>query len=121
MGKSTLATQLAHRLGITRVICTDMVRQVMRAFFAAELMPAIHFSSFDAASAVRVTLPRETDLSKVGFIEQTKAVTVGIEALIARGIDEGKSMVVEGVHIVPGLPRPLALARGRGRSSSCSP
>lgn len=103
VGKSTLATQLAHRLGLTRVISTDMVRQVMRAFFADELMPAIHFSSFDAASAVRVTLPRETDLSKVGFLEQTKAVTVGIEALIARGIEEGKSMIIEGVHIVPGI------------------
>lgn len=104
VGKSTLATQLAARLGITRVVSTDMVRQVMRAFFAAELMPAIHFSSFDAASAVRVTLPREADLSKVGFIEQTKAVTVGIEALIERGITEGKNpMVVEGVHIVPGI------------------
>ncbi len=104
VGKSTLATQLAARLGITRVVSTDMVRQVMRAFFAAELMPAIHFSSFDAASAVRVTLPRETDLSKVGFIEQTKAVTVGIEALIQRGITEGKNpMIVEGVHIVPGI------------------
>ncbi len=104
VGKSTLATQLAARLGITRVVSTDMVRQVMRAFFAVELMPAIHFSSFDAASAVRVTLPRETDLSKVGFIEQTKAVTVGIEALIERGITEGKNpMVVEGVHILPGI------------------
>ena len=102
VGKSTLATQLAHRLGITRVIGTDMVRQTMRAFFAPELMPAIHTSSFDAASAVRVPVPRETDLSKMGFIEQTKAVSVGIEALVERGIDEAQRMVVEGVHLVPG-------------------
>jgi len=87
VGKSTLATQLAHRMGITRVIGTDMVRQTMRAFFAPELMPAIHTSSFDAASAVRVPVARETDLSKMGFIEQTKAVSVGIEALVRRGID----------------------------------
>jgi 2-phosphoglycerate kinase len=103
VGKSTLATELAHRLGITRVIGTDMVRQTMRAFFAPELMPAIHTSSFNAASAVRVPVPRETDLGKVGFIEQTKAVSVGIEALVARGIDEAQRMVVEGVHIVPGF------------------
>ena len=103
VGKSTLATQLAHRLGITRVIGTDMVRQTMRAFFAPELMPAIHTSSFDAAAAVRVPVPRETDLSKMGFIEQTKAVSVGIEALVQRGIDEAQRMVVEGVHLVPGF------------------
>jgi len=112
VGKSTLATELAHRLGITRVIGTDMVRQTMRAFFAPELMPAIHTSSFDAASAVRVPVPRETDLCKVGFIEQTKAVSVGIEALIARGIDEAQRMVVEGVHIVPGF-----LERSRWREA----
>ena len=103
VGKSTLATELAHRLGITRVISTDMVRQTMRAFFAPELMPAIHTSSFDAATAVRVPVPRETDLSKVGFMEQTKAVSVGIEAIVARGIDEAQRMVIEGVHIVPGF------------------
>ncbi len=102
VGKSTLATQLAHRLGITRLIGTDMVRQTMRAFFAPELMPAIHTSSFDAASAVRVPVPRETDLSKMGFIEQTKAVSVGIEALVQRGVDEAQRMVIEGVHLVPG-------------------
>jgi len=102
VGKSTLATQLAHRLGITRVIGTDMVRQTMRAFFAPELMPAIHTSSFDAASAVRVPVPRETDLSKMGFIEQTKTVAVGVDAIIARGITEAQRMVVEGVHLVPG-------------------
>jgi len=38
----------------------------------------------------------------VGFIEQTKAVSVGIEALVARGIDEAQRLVVEGVHLVPG-------------------
>jgi len=102
VGKSTLATQLAHRLGINRVIGTDMVRETMRAFFAAELMPAIHTSSFDAARAVRVPVPRETDLSKMGFIEQTKAVSVGLEALVARAVVEGQRMVVEGVHLVPG-------------------
>ena len=62
---------------------------------------------------MRVTLPRETDLSKVGFIEQTKAVTVGIEALIQRGVIEGKNpMIVEGVHILPG-----ALDRSRWREA----
>ena len=33
-GKSTLATELAYRLGISRITSTDVVRQVMRAFFA---------------------------------------------------------------------------------------
>ena len=34
-GKSTIATEAAHRLGITRVTSTDFIRQTMRAFFSA--------------------------------------------------------------------------------------
>jgi 2-phosphoglycerate kinase len=103
VGKSTLAAQVALRLGINRVAGTDTIRQVMRAFFSPELMPAIHTSSFDAASAVRVPMPSGTDLSKMGFIEQTKSVAVGVEAVVKRAIDEAQSLVMEGVHLVPGF------------------
>ena len=41
-GKSTVATELAYRFGITRVTSTDFVRQTMRAFFSRAFMPAIH-------------------------------------------------------------------------------
>jgi 2-phosphoglycerate kinase len=30
VGKSTVAAEVAHRLGITRIICTDIIRSVMR-------------------------------------------------------------------------------------------
>src|SRR4051794_34993417 len=50
-GKSTVATDVAYRLGITRVTSTDFVRQTMRAFFSQEFMPAIHHSSFEAGRA----------------------------------------------------------------------
>jgi 2-phosphoglycerate kinase len=51
-GKSTVATDDAYRLGITRVTSTDFVRQTMRAFFSREFMPAIHHSSFEAGRAI---------------------------------------------------------------------
>ena len=57
-GKSTLATEIAHRLGITRVTSTDTVRQTMRAFFSQKFMPSIHYSSFEAGPAVRSTKAR---------------------------------------------------------------
>jgi 2-phosphoglycerate kinase len=103
VGKSTLATQLAHRLGITRVASTDMVRQVMRAFFARDLMPSIHGSSFDAGQPVQTPGPSSSDLSRAGFVEQTKAVSVGVGALIDRSVAEAHHVVIEGVHIVPGF------------------
>jgi CRP/FNR family cyclic AMP-dependent transcriptional regulator len=40
-----LATQLATRLGIVRVVASDAIREVMRALFSHELMPTLHASS----------------------------------------------------------------------------
>jgi 2-phosphoglycerate kinase len=106
VGKSTLATQLAHRLGVVRIISTDTVREVMRSFFSATLMPAIHFSSFNAGGAVRVPIAADLDPHIIGFAEQAQTVTTGLTAVIDRAINEGTSMVLEGVHIVPGYLSP---------------
>src|SRR3954471_12404619 len=103
-GKSTVATEIAYRLGITRVTSTDFIRQTMRAFFAHEFMPAIHYSSFEAA----VAMPDADDPLVAGFLEQSRNVLVGVQASIDRALQEGWSMVLEGVHLVPGLmPLPL--------------
>ena len=93
-GKSTVATEVAHRLGINRVTSTDVVRQTLRAFFTPEYMPAIHTSSFDAGDGTTLV---------GGFVEQTSTVLVAIEATIERALQEGWSMVLEGVHLVPGM------------------
>ena len=103
VGKSTLAAQLASRLGIVRLISTDTVRQVMRAFFSPKLMPAIHYSTFDAAEAVRLPLDKTADPRVLGFVEQVRMVNVGVQAIVDRAVTEGLRMVVEGVHLVPGF------------------
>jgi 2-phosphoglycerate kinase len=104
-GKSTVATEAAYRLGITRVTSTDFVRQTMRAFFSAEFMPSIHYSSFEAAAGLHEPEQAE-DPVIAGFLEQTRNVLVGVRASIERALEEGWSMVLEGVHLVPGmLPR----------------
>src|SRR5712671_6600997 len=90
-GKSTVATEIAYRLGITRVTSTDFIRQTMRAFFTPEAMPAIHHSSFEGEPL----LPT--------FLEQSRNVLVGVRASLERALQEGWSMVLEGVHLVPGL------------------
>ena len=100
-GKSGVATEIAHRLGITRVTSTDFIRQTIRAYFTHEAMPSIHYSSFEAAAA---RVPAETgDPTLDGFFDQTRSVLVGVEASVARALAEGWSMVIEGVHLVPGL------------------
>ncbi|HSK16776.1 MAG TPA: hypothetical protein VK915_11485 [Gaiellaceae bacterium] len=105
-GKSTVATEVAHRLGVTRVTSTDIVRQTMRAFFSQKFMPSIHYSSFEAGPAVRIHEGEEADPTLVGFKEQTRNVLVGVKAVIGRALEEGYSIALEGVHLVPGaLPR----------------
>jgi 2-phosphoglycerate kinase len=94
-GKSMVATEAAHRLGITRVTSTDFIRQTIRAFFPAERMPSVHSSSFEAGAAGGGL--------EAGFLEQTRNVLVGVEAAIDRALAERWSMAIEGVHLVPGM------------------
>jgi 2-phosphoglycerate kinase len=103
-GKSTVAAEVAHRLGITRVASTDFIRQTMRAFFSREFMPTIHFSSFEAGQAVDDDVTGDPTI--VGFVDQCRHVCVGVEAAIERALTEGWSMVLEGVHLVPGMLPP---------------
>src|SRR5947207_700730 len=103
VGKSTMATQLAARLGIVRVVATDAVREVMRAMLTSKLMPTLYTSSFNADSALREPPPRPADKVIVGFRGQTAAVSVGVQALIKRAVVEGTSAVIEGAHVVPGF------------------
>ena len=89
VGKSTLATMLAARLGITRVIATDVIRQVLRAFFTREAMPTVHHSAFEAGGID-------------GYADQAEHVGTGIAAIVERAVNEAKPVVVEGVHVLPG-------------------
>jgi len=68
----------------------------MRAFFSEEFMPSIHYSSFEAAAA------GEGDVL-AGFLDQTRNVLVGVRAALDRALHEGWSVVLEGVHLVPGM------------------
>jgi 2-phosphoglycerate kinase len=100
VGKSTIATQLATRLGIVRVVATDAIREVMRALFSESLMPTLHTSSFEAGEALREAPPRDRAIA--GFREQAATVAVGVEALLERAAVEGTGIILEGAHVVPG-------------------
>lgn len=103
-GKSTIATEVAHRLGITRVTSTDFVRQTMRAFFSEEFMPSIHYSSFEARLALTRAEEEESgDAALLGFLDQTRNVLVGVNAALERAATERWSTVLEGVHLAPGM------------------
>ncbi len=105
VGKSTTAAQLAARLGIMHVIGTDAVREVMRKIISPELMPTLHLSSYTAWKAIRTPIAPGEDRTITGFEEHAKYVLVGVEAVIERALREGLSLILEGVHLVPGFLR----------------
>jgi len=102
VGKSTLATQLAARLGIVRIISSDAIREVMKGVLTPDIMPTLHTSSFNADELIREKLPPGEDPVLVGFREQVQAVAVGVNALIDRACTEQQDVIIEGAHVAPG-------------------
>lgn len=114
VGKSTIATQLAARLGIVRVVSTDAIREVMKSVVSQDFLPALYRSSF-AASAQPATAAQLAASGPAafgpaagrgvldGFLEQATVVAAGVRALLQRAIVEGTPMIIEGAHLVPGL------------------
>ncbi len=101
-GKTSLALEVAHRLGIHRVISTDAIRQIMRIMLSRELMPAIHASSYEAHSVLGAAAPGQEPVVE-GFLAQASVVSVGVRALMDRSVAENASLILDGVSIVPGI------------------
>lgn len=94
-GKSTLATRLAVRLGITRVVTTDAIREVLRVVIPPAVLPELHASTFELVRG-------DPSDSFVEFDRQASAVVEATGAVAERLATEHRSMIIEGVHVVPG-------------------
>ena len=103
-GKSTLALDLAPQLRIYRINATDTVRQVMRMVFAPAILPALHVSSYETpVDPTSEFAPGAGNPQIATLEEQATRVCVGVRAVVERAIAENLSLVVEGVHLLPGL------------------
>ncbi len=99
VGKSTVATELAHHLGITRVSSTDFIRQVLRSVVPETIAPELSRSSFELdqdPSGNGATVHAE-------FERQAQQVLVGVRATLERAAREGTPLILEGIHLFPGL------------------
>ena len=101
VGKSTVSQEAADRLGISVVISTDQVRAVIRSVLSPDLLPALSQSSFSAAKMMRSNLSGNRML--FAYEEQARIVQHGTAALARRSVKEGQQVMINGVHIVPGL------------------
>jgi len=104
-GKSTVATEVAHRLGVVRTQSTDMLREVMRQLLPKRLLPVLHTSAFDAWTALPAKLTNQDQESLIadGYRSQMELVSVPCEAVIQRALKERVSLILEGVHVHPSL------------------
>lgn len=100
VGKSTLSAELGKRLEINRIIGSDTIREIMRTMISKDLVPPLYESSFMTDKKIRGEFVGD-DLIH-GFDQQVSVVSMGVKAVIERGIKEGLNSIVNGVHIVPG-------------------
>ena len=105
IGKSTIAAELAKKLNIKHLIESDFIRAVVRGIIGKEYAPALHSSSYDAYKNIR-NKSRYTsydDLVSAGFDDHASYVIPALEKIIQRAITDYDDIVIEGVHLVPGL------------------
>lgn len=105
IGKSTIAAELAKELNIKHLIESDFIRAVVRGIIGKEYAPALHSSSYDAYKSIR-NKSRYTsyeDLISAGFDDHASYVIPALEKVIQRAITDYDDIIIEGVHLVPGL------------------
>ncbi|WP_296887264.1 3H domain-containing protein [uncultured Methanobrevibacter sp.] len=105
IGKSTIASKLAKQLNIKHLIESDFIRAVVRGIIGKEYAPALHSSSYDAYKNLRNKANYQSyeDLVSAGFDEHASYVIPGLEKIIQRAITDYDDIIIEGVHLVPGL------------------
>ena len=101
VGTSTLAVELANLLGVTRIIGTDSIREIMRSTISKNIIPSIYKSTYNAWEVYKELLPRKTKVLH-SYDVQVQKVSFGIDAMINRAFREKESLIIEGVHILPG-------------------
>ena len=105
IGKSTIAAELARSLNIKHLIESDFIRAVVRGIIGKEYAPALHSSSYDAYKHIRNKnrFRCYDELVSAGFDEHASYVIPALEKIIQRAITDYDDIIIEGVHLVPGL------------------
>lgn len=105
VGKSVVATQVATRLGIVRIVSTDSIREVLRGILTEDLLPVLHRSTYMTGEAFADLTPPSTALI-AGFKRQSAIVCAGIRRVMRRAVVEGHDLIIEGVHLLPEVIEP---------------
>lgn len=113
VGKSTLAAELVYRLGIRRMVSSDTIREALRSLISPQLSPELHASSYTAWRAELLPdddddRPRRKRVIR-GYQAQSQQLAAALAAVVRRSVVETTSVIIEGVHLLPGLLPSIAL------------
>ncbi|KAK9815940.1 hypothetical protein WJX72_012313 [[Myrmecia] bisecta] len=92
-GKSTLAQQLASRLNLPNVLQTDIIYDLIR---LSEDSPLQQTPLWERSELPPTHLVNE-------FQRECRIVRKGVEGDLIKAIRDGKSIIIEGLHLDPGL------------------
>lgn len=109
-GKSSLAAEVAHLLGVHQIVGTDAVREVVREYESSIDDPFLHASSFRAWKVLGIepTEDNRKELVQAGFQLHRQQVVHGVRAILKRFSREGTSAIIEGIHLSPSIFRSYA-------------
>ena len=117
IGKSTVAQALSIKHGITHVIETDYLREVLRAIISQEHSPILHkdsYNSFEVLEEYGVSteeLPLE-ELVRIGYLWHVSPIISLVKRVVQRAYMDRDDIVIEGVHLCPGA---LDLSEFKGK------
>ena len=100
-GKTRLTTEIARVFAVRHHIKTNVIRDVLRKFLSPDLAPVLHTRAYLAWQVLPNNYSARFDEVLVGFLEHAKMVSVGVKAVLRRAINEGVSILVDGVHLHP--------------------
>lgn len=98
-GKSTLASLVASRLGISTVLSTDSIRHILRCVISPESNPILFCSTYETHKYVHNPGLSVKQACTVGHQRQCECVYEHLRAVIADYNYRKESLVVEGVHL----------------------
>jgi 2-phosphoglycerate kinase len=100
-GKSMIALEMIYNLGVTRILSTDTIRQVLRSIKNENENPELFCHTYQAHMHKQVGLEKLDPVLR-GFLAQLEHIEPFVKKGVIKFISEGTDALVEGVHIIPG-------------------
>jgi len=100
-GKTTLASELAIRLGIRIVLGGDTLREFLRGIVDEKAHPVLFSSVYEAWKHFSTEPTREAVIK--GYVEQARIINACAARMLDRCERDGESIVLEYLHFLPSM------------------